>query len=58
MVDSEYSMDIYKSLKINVWTVTRNIKMLKFIPDHLKTEKMCKISFTLNMIDIIRNKIL
>ena len=32
MVDS---MDIYKSLNINIGTVMKNPKMLKFIPDHL-----------------------
>ena len=39
MVDS---MDIYKSLNINIGTLMKNPEMLKFIPDHLKTEKMCK----------------
>ena len=42
MVDSKYSMDVYKSVKINVGTVMKNPKMLKFVPDHLKTKKMCK----------------
>ena len=36
MVDSEYSMDI------GIGTVMRNLEMLKFVPDHLKTKKMCK----------------
>ena len=30
-------MDIYKSLNIIIGTV-----MLKFVPDHLKTKKICK----------------
>ena len=35
-------MDIYKSLNISIGTVTKNPYMLKFVPDHLKTEKLCK----------------
>ena len=37
MVDSEYSMNINKSIKISIGTVMRNPEILKFIPDHLKT---------------------
>ena len=37
MVDS---MDI-KSLNINIGTVRKNSEMLKLVPDHLKTKKMC-----------------
>ena len=39
MVDSEYSMDIYKSVKISVGTVMKNPEMLKFVPAHLKVKK-------------------
>ena len=39
MVDSEYNMDIYKYVKVNIGTVMRNPEMLKFVPDHLKTKK-------------------
>ena len=39
MVGSEYSMDIYKSLKRCIGTVMRNQEMLKFVPDYLKTDK-------------------
>ena len=39
MVDS---MDIYRSLNINIGTVMRNTEMLKFVSDHLKTKQMCK----------------
>ena len=39
MVDS---MDIYKSLNINIGTIMKNPEILKFVPDHLKTKKMCK----------------
>ena len=37
-------MDIYNSfnsLNISIRTVMKNLEMLKFVPDHLKT-KMCK----------------
>ena len=36
------SMDICKSLNINIGTVMKNPEMLKFAPDHLKTKKMHK----------------
>ena len=36
------SIDIYKSLNVNIVTVMKNPEMLKFVPDHLKTKKMCK----------------
>ena len=39
MVDS---METYKSLNINIGTVMKNPEMIKFVPDHLKTKKMCK----------------
>ena len=42
IVDSENSMDIYKSLKISIGTVLKNPEMLKFVPDHLKTKEMYK----------------
>ena len=35
-------MDIYKSLNISTGTVMKNPEILKFVPDHLKTKKMCK----------------
>ena len=41
-VDSEYNKDNYKSSKISIATVMKNPEMLKFVPDHLKTKKMCK----------------
>ena len=40
IVDSEYSMDIYKSVKIG--TVMESPEMLQFVPDYLETNKMCK----------------
>ena len=33
-------MDIYKSLNINIGRVMKNMEMLKFVADHLKTKKM------------------
>ena len=42
MVDSEYSTNISKSLKISIGAVMKNPETLKFVPDHLKTKKMCK----------------
>ena len=42
MVDSEYSPDNYKSLKISIWATLINPKMLRFAHDHLKTKKTSK----------------
>ena len=42
MVNIEYSMIIYKSVKVSIGTFIKNPKMLKFVPDPLKTKKMCK----------------
>ena len=42
MVDNEYCMDIYISVKISIRKVIKNIEMLKLVPDHLKTKKICK----------------
>ena len=33
-------MDVYKSLNISIGTVMKNIDMLEFVLDHLKTKKM------------------
>ena len=35
------SMDIYKSVNMNCVTVMKNPEMLKFVPNHYKTWKMC-----------------
>ena len=35
-------MNVSKSLNISIRTVMKNPEMLKFVPDHLKTKKMCK----------------
>ena len=42
MVDREYSADNYKTLKISIGAVMKNLEMLRFAPDHFKTKKMCK----------------
>ena len=42
MVDSEYSIHTYKSVKISIGTVTRNPEMLEFVPYHLKIKNLCK----------------
>ena len=34
-------MNTHKSLNISIGTVMKNPEMLKFVPDHLKTKKMC-----------------
>ena len=38
----EYSADDYTSPKIIIEAVMKNSEMLRFIPDHLKTKKICK----------------
>ena len=35
-------MDVYNSLNISAVTVTKNSETLRFVPDDLKTKKMCK----------------
>ena len=35
-------MNVYKSLSISIATVMKNPEMLKNVPHHLKTRKMCK----------------
>ena len=42
MVDNEYSMKIYKSARINIGTVIKNLEMLKFVLCHLKSKNMSK----------------
>ena len=41
MVDSEYTADNYKSLKIIIGAIMKNTEMLRFDLDHFKTKKMC-----------------
>ena len=42
MVDSEYNMEIYESVKLSIGTIMGNPEILKFVTDYLKTKKMCK----------------
>ena len=42
IVDSEYITNNYQSLKISLGAIIKNPEMLTFVPDHLKTKKMCK----------------
>ena len=42
MVDSEHNMIIYKSIKISTGAVMNNLEIVKFVPDHLKTKKICE----------------
>ena len=31
-------MDVYKSLNISIGTIIKNLEMIKFVSDHVKTE--------------------
>ena len=42
MVDSEYSTEDYKTPKLNIAAIMKKSEMLKFVPNHLKTKKLCK----------------
>ena len=42
MVDSKYSTDDCKYLKINIRAIMKNPEMLRLVPDQLKTKKMSK----------------
>ena len=42
MFDSEYSTNIYNSLKISIGALMKDREMFKFISDRLKIKKMCK----------------
>ena len=41
MVDTEYSTGDFNSSRTSIGTAMKNPKMLKFVPYHLKTKKMC-----------------
>ena len=53
MVDSEYCPDNYKSLKISIAAIIKNLEVLRFVSDHLKAKKMCKNAVKV----VIRNNI-
>ena len=42
MVDNRNKSDNYKTLKISIGTIIKDLEMLRFVPDHLKTKKMSK----------------
>ena len=42
MIDREYNMDTYKSVKKSIGAVMRKTKLLKFVLDYHKTKKMYK----------------
>ena len=44
MVDSVYNPGNNKSLKISIAAIIRNPELLRFVSDHLKSNKMCKNS--------------
>ena len=35
MIDSEYSLDSYKSLEISIGSIIKNTELLRFVPDHV-----------------------
>ena len=42
MVDSEYSKSNYKTWSITIGAIIKKPELLTFVPDYLKTKKMCK----------------
>ena len=44
MINTEYNTGGYNSSKISIGAVIKNPEMLKFVPDHLKTKKMCNLA--------------
>ena len=47
MFDSEYSPNSYELLKKIGIGAKINLEMIRFIPDHFKTTKMCKHAVTI-----------
>ena len=48
MVDSGYSMSIFKSAKKKYWNSNKKSRNVNFFPDHLKTKKISKHGVTKN----------
>ena len=46
MVESRNSPENYKTFKISIGTIIKNPEILIFVPDHLRTKKMCKNAVT------------
>ena len=42
MVDSKHSSDNYKTSKVSIGAIIKDPEMLRFVPDHFKTKKICK----------------
>ena len=42
MVDSEYTSDNYKSLKLGIGEVIKRLEMLRFVPDQLQAKRLFK----------------
>ena len=41
MGDSKYNPDCYRSSKISIGALIKKLELLRFVPNHLKTKKMC-----------------
>ena len=53
MVDSEYHTDNNKSLEISITATIKDPAMLRFVPDHHSTKRMCKQAVK-NLLFVIR----
>ena len=42
MLDSDNNFKNYKTLEIIIGTIIKNSEILKFVPDYLRTKRMCK----------------
>ena len=42
MADSEWCVGNYKSLKISIGAIMKNLQLLRFVPDHVKTKIISK----------------
>ena len=42
MIDSKYSSDNSKALKVSIGAIIKDAKKLRFVPDHHKTKKIGK----------------
>ena len=43
MVDRKNNPNNYKTPKISIGPIIKDLEILRFVPNHLKTKKMCKI---------------
>ena len=42
LVDSKNNPDNYRTINISTGAIIKYPEMLRFVPDHVKTEKTCK----------------